>query len=457
MGVNLFLASLTGSWIGGPVLSPLIAALGGDGHRRARHMGRRTPHQPYDRRRRPARRFSPRRLIQRKARAGSGGYGFAMENLDHLKALGLFDRRVPRYTSYPSAPVFTRAIGAAFHEDRLRALDPAIPVSVYVHIPFCERLCWFCACHTQRTRTLRPVMAYLGTLEAELALMAERLPEGIRIGRLHWGGGTPTILPPHLIHRLARAIKAVIPPADDWEFSVEIDPTMVDDAKIRATSEEGMNRASIGIQDLSPDVQDAIGRVQSFEATEAGVTALRAAGIGSLNADLVYGLPHQDVAKIAASVDKGLTLNPDRAALFDYAHVPHMAKRQVLIDEGALPGDAERRARATTAALMFARAGCGAVGIDHFAKPDDGLSRAAAARTLRRNFQGYTGDGCETPLGLGASSISRFAVRGSRRVMCRTPAPRRPKTSASKPARWPAIAATPTLRTTACAPARSKC
>lgn len=332
-----------------------------------------------------------------------------MENLDHLKALGLFDRRVPRYTSYPTAPVFTQATGAAFHEGRLRALDPAVPVSVYVHIPFCERLCWFCACRTQGTKTLNPVEAYLGTLEAELALMAERLPAGIRMGRLHWGGGTPTILPPHLIHRLARAIKAVIPPAEDWEFSVEIDPTMVDEAKIRALSEEGMNRASIGIQDFSPDVQTAIGRIQSFEATEACVTALRAAGITSLNADLVYGLPHQDVAKIAASVDKVLSLNPDRVALFGYAHVPHMAKRQVLIDELALPGDADRRALATTAASMFEGAGYGAIGIDHFAKPGDGLSRAAAARTLRRNFQGYTEDGCQTLLGLGASSISRFA------------------------------------------------
>lgn len=332
-----------------------------------------------------------------------------MENLDHLKALGLFDRRVPRYTSYPTAPVFTPKIGAAFHEDRLRGLDPRVPVSVYVHIPFCERLCWFCACRTQGTKTLSPVESYLGTLEAELALMRDLLPDGVRMGRLHWGGGTPTILPPPLIHRLARAIKAAIPPADEFEFSVEIDPTMVDDAKIEALSREGMNRASIGIQDFSPDVQAAIGRIQSFAATEACVQALRKAGIRSLNADLVYGLPHQDLPRIEASVQKVLTLDPDRVALFGYAHVPHMAKRQVLIDEGALPGDADRRALAVRAAAMFEGAGYGAVGIDHFAKPEDGLSRARANRTLRRNFQGYTEDGCQTLLGVGASSISRFA------------------------------------------------
>lgn len=332
-----------------------------------------------------------------------------MENLDHLKALGLFDRRVPRYTSYPTAPVFTQATGAAFHEDRLRGLDPGVPVSVYVHIPFCERLCWFCACRTQGTRTLSPVESYLGVVEAELAMLADRLPEGIRMGRLHWGGGTPTILPPPLIHRLARAIKAAIPPADEFEFSVEIDPTMVDAAKIEALSAEGMNRASIGIQDFAPDVQAAIGREQSFEATEACVAALRRAGIRSLNADLVYGLPHQDLPRIEASVQKVLTLGPDRIALFGYAHVPHMAKRQVLIDEGALPGDADRRALADTAAALLQAAGYGAIGIDHFAKPEDGLSRAAANRTLRRNFQGYTEDGCQTLLGIGASSISRFA------------------------------------------------
>ncbi|MFT4794758.1 MAG: oxygen-independent coproporphyrinogen-3 oxidase [Paracoccaceae bacterium] len=339
----------------------------------------------------------------------SGTLREGMENLDHLKALGLFDRRVPRYTSYPTAPVFTARTGAAFHEDRLGALDPDIPVSVYVHIPFCERLCWFCACRTQGTRTLGPVERYIEALEGELALMRNLLPAGLRMGRLHWGGGTPTILPPQLIHRLAQAIKAVIPPADPFEFSVEIDPTMVDQAKVEALSHEGMNRASIGIQDFSPDVQAAIGREQSFAATTACVRALRAAGIASINTDLVYGLPHQDLPRIEASMDKVLTLNPDRVALFGYAHVPHVAKRQVLIDEAHLPGDAERRALATTAARMLTGAGYGPIGIDHFAKPGDGLSRARVNGTLRRNFQGYTEDGCQTLLGIGASSISRFA------------------------------------------------
>lgn len=331
-----------------------------------------------------------------------------MEHIDQLRALGLFDARVPRYTSYPTAPVFSPETGAAFQTECLAGLDPAEPVSVYVHIPFCERLCWFCACRTQGTQTLAPVDAYLGTLEAELDLLKATLPAGVRMGRLHWGGGTPTILPPDMIRRLAGAIRAVIPPAERFDFSVEIDPTMVDADKIAALRDEGMTRASIGIQDFAPQVQAAIGRLQSFETTRDCVEMLRAAGIGSLNTDLVYGLPHQDEARLADSVEKVLTFEPDRVALFGYAHVPHMSKRQKLIDEAALPGDEARFRLARLAAEKFTAAGLDAIGIDHFARPGDALARAAAAGTLRRNFQGYTEDTCATLIGLGASSISRF-------------------------------------------------
>lgn len=332
-----------------------------------------------------------------------------MEHIEKLGPLGLFDARVPRYTSYPTAPVFSKETDDAAQTVWLEALDPTAPVSVYVHIPFCERLCWFCACRTQGTTTLSPVESYLKTVEAELRLLAETLPAGIRMGRLHWGGGTPTILLPDMIHQLAQAIKAVIPPADAFEFSVEIDPTMVDEAKIAALAAEGMNRASIGIQDFSPDVQAAIGRAQPYEATAACVNMLRKAGIKSLNADLVYGLPHQNLAKITETVRQVLTLAPDRIALFGYAHVPHMAKRQKLIDEAVLPDDRMRYRLAESAAAQFNDAGFQTIGIDHFAKPDDSLSQAVNGSTLRRNFQGYTTDTCPTLIGIGASSISRFA------------------------------------------------
>lgn len=332
-----------------------------------------------------------------------------MKQIDRLQALGLFDSRVPRYTSYPTAPVFSPTVGAEAQARALQALDPKVPVSVYLHVPFCERLCWFCACRTQGTQTLSPVESYIGTLEQELKLVAPLLPKGLRMGRMHWGGGTPTILPPALIHRLAQAVKAVFDHTDDWEFSVEIDPTMVDRDKIAALAAEGMNRASIGIQDFDPLVQQAIGRAQPFEVTEACVQDLRAAGITSLNADLVYGLPHQTPVRMADTVAKVLSLDPDRLALFGYAHVPWVAKRQKLIKEETLPDDLARYELAGLAADRFAAAGYEPIGIDHFAKPGDGLAVAVQSGRLRRNFQGYTDDTCPTLIGFGASSISRFA------------------------------------------------
>ncbi|MFP7674479.1 oxygen-independent coproporphyrinogen III oxidase [Marivita sp. S0852] len=331
-----------------------------------------------------------------------------MEHIETLKALGLFDARVPRYTSYPTAAVFSPQTGAGFQHSALEKLDPNDPVSVYIHIPFCERLCWFCACHTQGTQTLGPVESYIESLEAELELLRHTIPDGLRMGRLHWGGGTPTILPPELIHRLARAIRSVFPQSENFEFSVEIDPTMVDRAKIDALAAEGMTRASIGIQDFDPEVQQAIGRLQPFDVTRACVDDLRDAGITSLNTDLVYGLPHQSLARIEDTIDKVLTFAPDRVALFGYAHVPWVSKRQKLIDEDALPDDLARYTLATRAGERFVEAGLTSIGIDHFARPEDDLATSLAAGRLRRNFQGYTADTCQTLIGLGASSISRF-------------------------------------------------
>lgn len=331
-----------------------------------------------------------------------------MENLGRLADLGILDARVPRYTSYPTAPNFSPRVGAAAQAEWLAAVDPAQPVSVYLHIPFCERLCWYCACHTQGTKTRAPVEAYVAAIEAELALVAARLPAGVRMGRLHWGGGTPTILTPALIRRLAVAVRAAIPPAGAWEFSVEIDPTLVDRAKIGALAEAGLTRASLGIQDFDPVVQTAIGRIQSVETTRDTVAELRAAGVASLNADLVYGLPHQTEVRLAATLGEVLALAPDRVAVFGYAHVPWAARRQRLIDEAALPDAPARLRLATLAADAFEAAGFDRIGFDHFARPGDGLARAARAGRLRRNFQGYTDDDCPTLIGLGASSISRF-------------------------------------------------
>lgn len=332
-----------------------------------------------------------------------------MEHLANLRRMGLFDARVPRYTSYPPATAFTQQTGNAFQVSCLQALDPTTPVSVYIHIPFCERLCWFCACRTQGTTTLKPVANYLRVLKQELELLRETLPAGVKMGQMHWGGGTPTILPPEMIRELAQAVNDVIPPAPEFSFSVEIDPTLVDDAKIAALAEMGMTRASIGIQDFANDVQEAIGRKQSFAATKTCVDSLRAAGIASLNADLVYGLPFQTPAKLANTIAKVRALDPDRIALFGYAHVPTFSKRQKLIPDATLPGEEERYHLAQQAAKAFTGSGYQAIGIDHFGKPQDSLTIASMNGHLRRNFQGYTDDTCPTLIGIGASSISQFS------------------------------------------------
>ncbi|MFT7145548.1 MAG: oxygen-independent coproporphyrinogen-3 oxidase [Yoonia sp.] len=332
-----------------------------------------------------------------------------MEHIANLRRLGLFDARVPRYTSYPPATAFNTQTGADFQTQCLKALDPATPVSVYIHIPFCERLCWFCACRTQGTTTLKPVVHYLEIVKQELEHLRTTLPEGVQMGQLHWGGGTPTILPPDMIYELAKAIKDVIPPAADFRFSVEIDPTLVDDGKIQALAEMGMTRASIGIQDFAIDVQEAIGRKQSFEVTKACVDSLRRAGITSLNADLVYGLPFQTPEKLTDTIAKVRALDPDRIALFGYAHVPNFSKRQKLIPTATLPNEEARYHLARQAAQAFVADGYETIGIDHFGKPDDALTLARKAGHLRRNFQGYTDDTCPSLIGIGASSISQFA------------------------------------------------
>ena len=331
-----------------------------------------------------------------------------MEHLAHLRRHGLFDARVPRYTSYPPATAFDPSTGAAFQRNALAEIDPSLPVSVYVHIPFCERLCWFCACRTQGTSSLKPVEAYVQVLKQELAMLRELLPPDVRMGQLHWGGGTPTILPPAAITNLATAIKEAITPTDDLQFSVEIDPTMVDEAKIAALAVVGMTRASIGIQDFASDVQDAIGRQQSYEQTARCVDMLRGAGIASLNADLVYGLPFQTPETFAETLDQVMSLTPDRLALFGYAHVPTFSKRQKLIPGHALPNEEGRFSLAKQASAAFRALGYLPIGIDHFAKPHDSLAKAAAAGRLRRNFQGYTDDTCPSLIGVGASSISQF-------------------------------------------------
>ncbi len=325
-----------------------------------------------------------------------------------LARFGLFDARVPRYTSYPTAPHFGAGVGPDLFRTWIATIPEGSEISLYLHVPFCRRLCWFCACRTQGTTSDAPVIAYVETLKAELALLREHLPRGVTLSRLHWGGGTPTLLSADRMQALADAIFTVAPMAADGEFSVEIDPNEIDDARLDALAAAGMNRASIGVQDFDPLIQKSIGREQSYALTRDIADRIRARGVASLNADILYGLPHQTTTRIADSVQKLLTLSPDRVALYGYAHVPWMSRRQQMIPSDAMPTPEERLELFETARKLFTWDGYQEIGIDHFAKPEDGMARAQRNGTLKRNFQGYTEDPAPVLIGLGASSISRF-------------------------------------------------
>ncbi len=331
-----------------------------------------------------------------------------MDRNSQLTRLGLFDARVPRYTSYPTAPQFAGGVEAPQFVNWIEAIPPGGRISLYVHVPFCRRLCWFCACRTQGTSSEEPVRAYADTLKAEIALLKRHLPAGVRLSRLHWGGGTPTLLPADLMRDLADAIFDVAPLAEGAEFSVEIDPNEIDAARLDALIASGMNRASIGVQDFDPAIQKAIGREQSYELTQRVASMIRDRGVTSLNADILFGLPFQTKARIADSVQKLLTLTPDRVALYGYAHVPWVSRRQQMIPSDTIPTAQERLALFETARELFLWDGYDEIGIDHFARPSDGLAIAGRTGHLRRNFQGYTDDTAPILVGLGASSISRF-------------------------------------------------
>lgn len=335
-------------------------------------------------------------------------YVSAMSTRTQLSKLGLFDAKVPRYTSYPTAPHFSDAVGPAQFLDWIEAIPEGSAISLYLHVPFCRRLCWFCACRTQGTQSAAPVEAYVQTLVDELALLKQHLPKGVKLSRLHWGGGTPTLMTPAQMERLAEAIGAVVPFAEDYEFSVEIDPNEIDGPRLDTLAAAGMNRASIGVQDFDPDIQQTIGRIQSFDITRKAVDMIRERGVDSLNADILFGLPHQTKARMTQSVQKLLSLSPDRVALYGYAHVPWMAKRQQMIPSDALPTPAERLDLFETARHLFLWDSYAEIGIDHFAAQSDGLATAQRAGSLRRNFQGYTDDTAPVLIGLGASSISKF-------------------------------------------------
>jgi len=314
---------------------------------------------------------------------------------------------VPRYTSYPTAAEFSEAGGRGEMEAALDGVAPDEPVSLYVHIPYCHEICWYCGCNTGAANRTQRLASYLAALEAEAEMVAGRLGGRGRVQRIAFGGGSPNAIAPEqfagLLARLRRAFGA-----DDAMLSIELDPRSLSDPWFDAVAAAGIERASLGVQTLEPEVQRAIGRLQPFSLIEVCVEELRRAGVRSLNFDLMYGLPHQGLEELERTLRGAVALEPERIALFGYAHVPHLIARQRQIDGKALP-DAELRFRqAELGHKLLVAAGYEPVGFDHYALLSDPLALAAENSRLKRNFQGFTDDPAEVLLGLGASAISQF-------------------------------------------------
>lgn len=318
----------------------------------------------------------------------------------------LLSARVPRYTSYPTAVQFHAGVGSSTHGEWLGGLEEGLPLSLYLHIPFCKQLCWFCGCHTHVANTYNPVRAYIDLLKAEMELAAAALQPGHKVKHIHWGGGSPTILKPADVEVLTAHIRKTFDVGPDAEFAVEIDPRTITPEMATAFQHAGVNRASLGVQDCDLKVLKAVNRVQTIETTRDAVEMLRKAGVTKLNIDLMYGLPHQTVEGVRNTIDAVIAMNPDRLAVFGYAHLPGFKAQQGLIDEAALPDGVERLKQYEAGRAYLQDKGYVAIGLDHFAKPEDDITKALANHTLARNFQGYTTDDAPALIGFGSSAIS---------------------------------------------------
>ena len=314
---------------------------------------------------------------------------------------------VPRYTSYPTAAEFNDSVGARECGEALAAIGPDRPISLYVHIPYCHEICWYCGCNTGAANKAQRLNSYLEALTAEIVLVAARLAGNGRVGRIAFGGGSPNaIAPAQFTDLLANLRTAFLAP--DALISVELDPRSLNKGWFDALGAGGIGRASLGVQTLDPKVQRAIGRIQPEALIRTAVDELRRAGVRSINFDLMYGLPHQGLAELEETLAKAIEMAPDRIALFGYAHVPNLIPRQRRIDGGALPGAPARFAQAELGHHVLTHAGYQPVGFDHYARPGDPLALAARDGRMRRNFQGFTDDESDVLIGLGASAISQF-------------------------------------------------
>lgn len=323
---------------------------------------------------------------------------------DYLRYLG---KEAPRYTSYPSAHHFG-PLAAQTYAEWLGALAPEQSVGLYLHVPFCEQMCYFCGCNTHITKRYDPVDAYVACLVAEIGMVAGRLAFRPRVHAVHFGGGSPGIMSPDDTKRVFDALHAAFDIEADAEVSIELDPRRVTADKVRAYADVGFNRVSLGVQDTQEKVQLAINRVQPMAVIEGAVDLLRGHGLTSLGIDLVYGLPHQTLVTLEGTLNDVARLAPQRISAFSYAHVPWAKKHQRLIDTADLPALAAKAEQYLSLDARLQAMGFDAIGIDHFARPEDGLARAARDGTLRRNFMGYTDLPNDRLIAFGASSISQL-------------------------------------------------
>lgn len=322
-----------------------------------------------------------------------------------------YDQPLPRYTSYPTAPHFEDTFGPeAFSELLVSSRSTGHALSLYVHIPFCSVRCFFCGCHTKIGRVPERAAPYLELLDREMALAAERLGARERVvEQIHWGGGTPTFLSAEELTQLMDSIRRRFQVADDCEIGVEVDPRECSAEQLDALAEAGVNRLSLGIQDLTPEVQKAINRFQTAEETWAVLDGARRRGMDSINVDLIYGLPRQTVEGFSATLDAVIERSPDRLAVFNFAYLPQIFRHHKAIDADALPDPETKLTLLETTIERLTGAGYVFIGMDHFAKRDDPLTRALFDGTLMRNFQGYSTHADADLVGLGASSISQVA------------------------------------------------
>ena len=320
-----------------------------------------------------------------------------------------YDKSGPRYTSYPTAVQFHAGFGSAeYREQALASNASGRPLSLYLHIPFCDTVCFYCACNKIITKNRRHAAPYLDHLHREIALQGALFDRSRPVTQLHWGGGTPTFISAGQMRELMQVTGEHFRLLDDdrGEYSIEVDPRETEDGTIALLRELGFNRLSLGVQDFEPEVQKAVNRIQSRAITLKTMDAARREGFKSISVDLIYGLPLQTVASFARTVDDIIAQSPDRISVFNYAHLPELFKTQRQIDASALPPPAVKLEILKTVIERLTQAGYVYIGMDHFAKPDDELARAQQAGTLYRNFQGYSTHADCDLIGLGATSIS---------------------------------------------------